>query len=93
MNTTRLVPEAVEYGDVPETFVTGLASISRVSAGVIRETFYVERELSDGRIEKVVVLCLLWDADQWFAARRSNSAAEMGQLMHHKPQPVEATAH
>jgi hypothetical protein len=70
MNTIQLRPDVVDFGNAPEVFVTGYRSISRVSAGVIRETFYAEAETEDGRIERRVVLIVIWDAEQWFSARR-----------------------
>jgi hypothetical protein len=60
-------------GEPPEYFVTGTASVTRVSAGVIRETFYVE----DDRTERRAVLR---DADAWFAARRALAAADPHQV-------------
>jgi hypothetical protein len=93
MNTTRLVPEVSDYGDTPEVYVTGYASVSRISTGIIRETYYVEVELADGMIDRRVVMRLLWDAEQWFAARRRDAAADLRHLMEPKPPRSEATAH
>jgi hypothetical protein len=70
MNTIQLRPDVVDFGNAPEVLVTGYRSISRVSAGIIRETFYSEQETDDGRIERRVVLSIIWDAEQWFSARR-----------------------
>jgi hypothetical protein len=69
MNTIQLRPDVVDFGNAPEMHVTGYRSISRISAGIIRETFYSEAETEDGKIERRVVLSIIWDAEQWFAAR------------------------
>jgi hypothetical protein len=90
MNTTRLVPEVVDFGDSPEIFVSGYAAVSRVSAGIVRETFYVTLEQPDGTLEKKVALRLLWDAGEWLTARRVNALVEAPE---HKATPAEATTH
>jgi hypothetical protein len=41
-------------------------------------------------IERRVALRMVWDADQWFAAREVNALAEH---MHHKPSSAETTVH
>jgi hypothetical protein len=91
MNTQRLVREVVDYGDAQEIFVTGYVSVSRVSNGVIRETYYREVELPDGTVEKRVALRLLWDADQWFAARQVNALNE--RYLGWMPPPQDAARH
>jgi hypothetical protein len=77
MNTIQLAADVVDYGGNPEFFVTGIASITRVSAGVIRESFYSEHQSADGsRSERRLVLSVLWDAEAWFAARRVVAAVD-----------------
>jgi len=45
MNTVQFKQDVVDYGDAHSFFITGYRSISRISAGIIRETFYEEREM------------------------------------------------
>jgi hypothetical protein len=84
MNTMKIISQAVDYGDAPEIFVTGYSMVMRVSAGVIRETFYAVRQLSDGTMERRVTINLLWDAGEWLAAHRPEMVAEVSRL---KPSP------
>jgi hypothetical protein len=85
MNVVKFVQDVVDFGNTPEIFVTVIASITRVSAGVIRETFYVDTPSHDGRVERRVALTILWDAEQWLAARRAVAAADP----HHVPSRAE----
>jgi hypothetical protein len=88
MNTVQFKQDVVDYGDAHSFFVTGYRSISRISAGIIRETFYEEREMGDGTTERRVALHVLWDAEQWLAARRA--VAVMPDPKHIPPVPQAA---
>jgi hypothetical protein len=93
MNTMKVIPEAVDYGDAREIFVSGYAMVTRVSAGVIRETFYTTRQLNDGTVEHRVTAHLLWDAGQWLAAHRPDMAAEVERLRPAESVRVDAALH
>jgi hypothetical protein len=93
MNTMNVMPGAVEYGDAPELFVSGYAMVTRISAGVIRETFYTVRVLTDGTTERKVTLHLLWDAGEWLAAHRPEMATEVERLRPAARQDGEAAFH
>jgi hypothetical protein len=80
MNSVHVMPGAIDYGDAPEYFVSGYAMVTRVSAGVIRETFYTVRVLTDGTTERKVTHHLLWDAGEWLAAHRPEMVAEVERL-------------
>jgi hypothetical protein len=93
MNTMRLATDVVDYGETQEVFVTGYASITRVSRGVIRETFYTEVQDQNGTIERRVALHILWDAEQWMESRGATMAAvEMNRNIK-LVRPMAATAH
>jgi hypothetical protein len=78
MNIVRITPDVNDFGDETVVFVTGIASIVRVSAGVVRESFYVEAPSSDGgdKIERHLVLTIIMDAEQWYAARGARAAVD-----------------
>jgi hypothetical protein len=63
--------------------------------GVIRETFYTTRLLSDGTIAQRVTMNLLWDAGEWLAAHRPEMVAEVSRLKPSQPprQADEAPLH
>jgi hypothetical protein len=87
MNTIQLAPDVVDFGNNPEIFVTGIALITRVSAGVIRECFYVDAQSFDGsKTERRLVLTVLWDAERWFAARRVVAAVDPAHVPTLSPQ-------
>jgi hypothetical protein len=79
MNAIQITPDVVDFGNNPEIFVSGIASIARISAGVVRESFFVEVASSDGgnKTERRLVLTVLWDAEQWFAARGMRATADV----------------
>lgn len=56
----NFVNGCVDEGNVPETNVTSVSSIERISAGQIRVNYYRKR-----RDEKLVVACLVWDREEW----------------------------
>jgi hypothetical protein len=93
MNTMKVISEAVDYGDAPEIFVTGYSTVTRISAGVIRETFYAEHLSSDGTMEKRVALHLLWDAQQWIAAHRAEMMTAVSRLTPTQPTAENAQLH
>jgi hypothetical protein len=78
MNVVRITPDVNDFGNETVVFVTGIASIIRVSAGVVRESFYVEAPSSDGgdKIERHLVLTIIMDAEQWYAARAARAAVD-----------------
>jgi hypothetical protein len=93
MNSMKLAMDVIDYGEVAEVFVTGYASITRVSRGVIRETFYTEVQDQSGAIERRVALHVLWDAEQWMESRGASMAAvEMNREIK-LVRPMAATAH
>jgi hypothetical protein len=93
MRIIKLATDVVDYGDTTDVFVTGYASVTRLSRGIIRETFYTEVENPDGSIEKRVALRVLWDADQWLESRGASMAAvEMNREIK-LVRPMAATAH
>jgi hypothetical protein len=78
MNTCQITPDVIDYGTSPEIFVTGIVSIARISAGVVRESFYVEAPSSDGgKTERRLMLTLIWDAEQWMAALTVRATADI----------------
>jgi len=83
MNVVKFAQNIVDYGDNPEYFVSGIASVARISNGVIRETYYTEVLDSEGRTERRVALRVLWDAEQWFATRRAMAVSDL----RHVPAP------
>jgi hypothetical protein len=89
MNTIQLKPDVVDFGNAPEILVAGYRSISRISAGLIRETFYSEHDTGDGRIERRVALSIIWDAEQWLAAHRLAATADP---KHIPPVPTQGEA-
>lgn len=59
--------EAVDYGTAPELHVTGLKSITRISNGIVRVTYYTEFQ-TNGEMERRVVLHVVWDYEQMLQA-------------------------
>jgi hypothetical protein len=57
-NMIELVTGVVDYGDAPEIFLTGLARVSRISADLVRMSWYVERETHDGIERRMALHCL-----------------------------------
>jgi hypothetical protein len=47
---------------------------------MIEEVYYATRELSGGEIKRRVRLRVLWDAQQWFEARRITAALDVPYL-------------
>jgi hypothetical protein len=91
----KLVESAVDYGDTLEMHVTGYFSVARISPGIIEEVYYETRELPDGEIERRVKLRLLWDATEWFEARRITAVLDVPYTAAPKPEKVsdEASIH
>jgi hypothetical protein len=52
--------EAVDLGDAPEIFLTGIKSVERLGPGTIRVSFYSQRDNC-----KRVVLHAVWDLQTW----------------------------
>src|SRR5271154_1460752 len=44
IRTLELTADVADFGDQPEYFVSGIKSVSRVGHGVVRVTYYTERE-------------------------------------------------
>jgi hypothetical protein len=93
MNTVKMTPEVVDYGDVQEIHVTGYSAISRISSGMIRETYYTLREFPDGTIERRLTLSLVWDAEQWIAAHSVEMMGDVQRLKPLQPPRIEAALH
>lgn len=78
--------ECVDYGDAPTTFITGVASISLVSLGVVEIAFYRAVEQSDGTVERRVVEHQIWDRAVWLAEvarfREGRLAIEQSPALH-----------
>jgi hypothetical protein len=51
--------EAVDLGDAPEIFISGISNIEQIGPGTVRFTFYSERENC-----RRVVLHTIWDLAQ-----------------------------
>jgi len=60
----ELTPDVNDYDDAPEFFVEGIRLITRVSDGVVRVSYFAERDDND----KKVIVDLLWDARSFFAS-------------------------
>lgn len=52
--------DVVDYGTSPEIHVSGMKSITRISQGIVRVTYFTEHEHL-GEIERRVCLHVLWD--------------------------------
>lgn len=52
--------EAVDLGDAPEIFISGISKIEKIGPGTIRFTFYSERDNC-----RKVVLHSIWDLRKW----------------------------
>jgi hypothetical protein len=72
--------ECVDYGDVPTTVITGVASISLISPSQVQIALYQARELPDGTIENRIVEYQVWDLILWIGnASRFREALEAAQ--------------
>lgn len=54
--------DAVDLGDAPEIFISGVSKIEKIGPGTIRFTFYSERDNC-----RRVVLHSVWDLQQWMS--------------------------
>jgi hypothetical protein len=52
--------EAVDLGDAPEIFLSGISQVEQVGPGTVRFTFYSRRDNCNR-----VVLHAIWDAKGW----------------------------
>jgi hypothetical protein len=52
---------AVDYGDAPEIYLSGIARVRCVSAGIVRVSCYADRERHDGKPERRIAMHALWD--------------------------------
>ncbi len=62
--------ETLDFGNIAETFVSGIAGITEIAPGILKITYYSARERDDesGRIENVVVDFQIWSVQQWLDA-------------------------
>jgi hypothetical protein len=56
----QIIAGAVDYGDAAEVYISRVARVSRISNGIVRITYCVEREGPHG-VEHRVVLHALFD--------------------------------
>jgi hypothetical protein len=52
--------EAVDIGDAPEIFISGIAKIEKIGPGTVRISFYSERDNC-----RRIVLHQVWDLKRW----------------------------
>lgn len=57
----RFTEDVVNYGDAPEIYVSGVASVCQISQGTVRITFYTNHNREDGTVEKRVAQSQVWD--------------------------------
>jgi hypothetical protein len=60
----EMLNAVVDFGTAPEIHVDGIARVERVSANVIRVTYFTRHKTSQG-IENRIVLHTDWDIDTW----------------------------
>lgn len=67
----QLVTDVVEYGDVADIHVTGIASVNKVSEHMIRVTYYTSKPTSSDPdvVEKRVTVHLVWDMANWLLSQ------------------------
>jgi hypothetical protein len=61
----KIIPDAVDYGDAHETFVSGICNITQIGPGTVRVSFYAVKEVDDVRLERKVVMHQIWDLTDW----------------------------
>jgi hypothetical protein len=84
--------ESIDYGDVPATFVSGIASVRLASPGTVEVTFYQTHELPDGSLEHRVVARQIWDRMLWVGQETNLREAQLA--IERKPYLVQkSTAH
>ena len=57
---TMVYEDAVDLGNAPEIFITGIAKIEQIGPGTLRVSLYSQR----GN-EKIVVVHEIWDSKVW----------------------------
>lgn len=84
-------PEAADYGNVPEIYVSGLKSIRQIGAGTVRITYYTEFERTDGTMDRRVVLHVVRDIVEWLGCtkRYREAKAQLGARSAGVEPPVE----
>jgi hypothetical protein len=86
---TELVAGVVDYGDAPEIYVTGPARVCMLSSGLLRMSYYADRDRHDGDPERRIVLHVLRDLTTVMAdLPRIAEAIELARLegpRHHCP--------
>ncbi len=63
----KLVAEATDLG-APESFASGIATITELAPNVLRVSYYAMREDDSGRHENHIVGHQIWAASQWLDA-------------------------
>jgi hypothetical protein len=59
----------VDFGVAPEIHVDGVARVEKISAHIIRVSYYARHRTSDGR-ENRIVLHTDWDIETWIRDSR-----------------------
>jgi hypothetical protein len=77
--------DAVDYGDAPTVFISGMTTVSLVSPNVIEIAYYRVVELPDGSTENRIVMRVLWDKDQWMAAAMTEAEARAAIMERARP--------
>jgi len=67
----QFVGDVVDYGDVIDIHVSGIASIAKISEHMVRVTFYTEKTPAggEGSPEKRVTVNLVWDMANWLLSQ------------------------
>jgi hypothetical protein len=89
--------EAVDYGDAPTFFATGVAAINVVAAGVVEIVLFRRVCLQSGETENRVVSRTIWARDEWTDASlvtaQAIAAMQNGTLPEPAAKPGIATSH
>jgi hypothetical protein len=88
----KLVQETMDFGNVAEAFVSGIASITEIAPGILRVGFYSTREReNESGTDNVIVDYQIWSAQQWATAMTAATKAwkEM-RVMRGQPKIVHA---
>ncbi len=62
--------ELIEESSVPDIFISGIAKMERLSAGMIRVSYYTERHNHRGEIEHVLALRVIRSLESLVETKR-----------------------
>lgn len=85
----RIRMDFVEFsddGNIPDTHISGMARIERISPGMVRITEYVEHSYSDGSIDRRVITHRVMDVQVWTDMQLQ--AAEVMRIIKSSPMSV-----